>query len=70
MPVCTAKRPVGMVWLVGWRREKQLYDRFYEEEIASLEQESKKTVKETVKETIEQTIEEQVQKALRERWQR
>ena len=66
----TAVFGLGMVWLVGWRREKQLYERFYEEEIASLEQESKKTMKEAVKETIQETIEEQVQKALRERWQR
>ena len=59
---------LAMVWLVGWRREKQLYQRFYDEELANLEQESKKTLKETVKKTVEETIEEQVQKALRERW--
>jgi len=55
---------LAMVWLVGWRRGKELYQRFYEEELSGLEQELKKTIKETV----EETIEEKVQKALRERW--
>ena len=58
---------LAMVWLVGWRRGRQLYQRFYDEELAKMQQESKKTTKETVKETIEETIEEKVQKALRER---
>ncbi len=57
-----------MVWLVGWRRGKQLYPRFYDEELSKLEQELKKTVKAAVKETVEETIEEKVQKALRARW--
>ncbi|MFC1942963.1 hypothetical protein ACFLWO_00035 [Chloroflexota bacterium] len=53
-----------MVWLVGWRQGRQLYQRFYDDELAKLEQQLKKTVKGAV----EETIEEQVQKALRERW--
>lgn len=53
-----------MVWLAGWRKGKQLYQRFYEEELSSLQSELKKTVKEAV----EETIEEKVQKALRQRW--
>ena len=57
-----------MVWLEGRRRERQLYQRFYKEELAAIGQEAKKTVKAAVKETIEETIEAQVQKALRERW--
>ena len=64
---------LGMVWLEGWRREKQLYRRFYREELeelTSLEEASSKSVKAAVKSTIEETIEEQVQKALRQRWQR
>lgn len=60
---------LSLVWLQGWRRGKQLYTRFYEEEISRLEQEQKKTLKATVKETVEETIEERVQKALRQRWQ-
>ena len=56
------------VWLVGWQRGKQLYQRFYEEELTTLDQELKKTLKTAVKETMEETIEAQVQKALRERW--
>ena len=57
-----------MVWLVGWRRGRQLYQRFYDEEILKLEQELKRAVKGTIQETVEETIEEKVQKALRERW--
>lgn len=29
---------LAMVWLTGWRRGKQLYQRFYDEEIAELKQ--------------------------------
>ena len=59
---------LAMVWLVGWRRGQQLYQRFYEEELAKLEQELRRAVKGAVEKTIEETIEERVQKALRERW--
>ncbi|MBA7656255.1 hypothetical protein ES703_64175 [subsurface metagenome] len=59
---------LAMVWLVGWRRGGQLYQRFYDEELSKLEQELKKTVAGAVKKTVEETIEERVQKALRERW--
>lgn len=56
-----------MVWLVGWRRGRQLYDGFYKEELAKLEQGLAKERK-TMAEEIEETIEEKVQRALRERW--
>lgn len=59
---------LAMVWLVGWRRGKQLYQRFFDEELAATEQELDKVVAETVDKTVEETIEEKVQKALRERW--
>ncbi|MFC2010194.1 hypothetical protein ACFLVU_01570 [Chloroflexota bacterium] len=59
---------LGIVWVAGWQRGKHLYQRFYDEEIARLEQDTKKTLKEAVKESVEETIEEQVQKAFRERW--
>ena len=60
---------LAMVWLTGWRRGKQLYQRFYEEELLSMGREDEKqTVKQAMKETMEETIEAQVQKALRERW--
>ncbi len=55
---------LAMVWLVGWRRGRQLYRRYYDEELIKLELESKKTPEGT----LEETIEEKVQKALRERW--
>ena len=55
---------LAMVWLVGWRRGRQLISRFYEEEMSLLRQ----NLKQTIKETVEETIEEKVQKALRERW--
>jgi len=60
---------LGMVWVMGWWRGKQLYVRFYKEEITKLEQEQQKTLKAAVKDTMEETIEERVQKALRQRWQ-
>ena len=56
-----------MVWYVGWRRGKQLYQIFYEEELADLVRDLEKKEK-PAGETIEETIEEKVQKALRERW--
>ena len=60
---------LGLVWLQGWWHGKQLYIRFYKEEITKLEQEQQKTLKAAVKDTMEETIEERVQKALRQRWQ-
>ena len=56
---------LGMAWLVGWRNGKQLYPRFYDEELSKLAQE----LKTTVKEAVEEAIDEKVQKALRERRQ-
>ena len=53
---------LAMVWLVGWRQGRQLYPRFYDEELLRLERESR------AKEAVEETVEERVQKALRERW--
>ena len=56
---------LAMVWVVGWRRGKQLYDIFYDEEVIRLEQELKKKEKaggKKLKEVIEETIEEKVQK--------
>ena len=53
---------LAMVWIVGWRNGRQLYGRFYEEE---LKRELRKVI---AKGTIEETIEEKVQRALRERW--
>ena len=54
---------LAMVWLVGWRRGRQLYQRFYNEELSKLRHGPKKTEEET----IEETIEERVQRALRQR---
>ncbi|MFC1874465.1 hypothetical protein ACFLYX_04100 [Chloroflexota bacterium] len=61
---------LAMVWLAGWRKGKQLYQRFYEEELLNLELRSKseENLAEVVKETVEETVEEKVQKALRDRW--
>jgi len=50
---------LGMVWLVGWRRGRQLYGRFYNEELSKLKPRPEKTE--------EETIEERVQRALRKR---
>jgi len=44
---------LAMVWLVGWRHEKQLYQRFYNEELSKLQPGSEKTTEETVAERIQ-----------------
>ena len=36
-----------MVWLLGWRRGRQLFRRFYDEELSKLGEELEKTVKGT-----------------------
>ena len=59
---------LAMVWLAGWRQGRQLYRRFYDEEISRMKKESQKVDKGTVAEAIEETVEEKVQRALRERW--
>ncbi len=62
---------LAMVWLVGWRRGKQLYEGYYQEELSKLVRgmaKKQKPVEARVEEAIEETIEERVQKALRERW--
>jgi len=51
---------LAMVWLVGWRQGRQLYERFLEEELAKLEFERSRKIGETVEEVV--------QRALRERW--
>lgn len=56
-----------MVWLVGWRRGRQIYGGFYEEELAKLQQALEKKVKKVA--AMEETVEERVQKALRKRLQ-
>jgi len=57
---------LAMVWYYGWRRGRQMYERFYDEELLLLEREQKKK---TLEEEVEETVEQKVQKALRERWQ-
>ena len=57
---------LAMSWLVGWRRGNQLYERFYDEELAKLEYAL--IIKKRAEGTIGETVEEQIQKALRERW--
>ncbi len=53
---------LSVVWLIGYRRGRQLFQRFYEEELLKLHSQTEKT--------LEETIEDKVQKALRERlWQ-
>ena len=62
-----------MVWVVGWKRGRQLYWTFYDDELGRLqkevkEAEEKEKGKKKVTKTLEETIEETVQRALRERW--
>jgi len=62
------------VWLVGWKRGRQLYVGFYDEELGKLMrelsamEEREKKKKKVERKTLEETIEETVQRALRERW--
>ena len=49
---------LAMGWLMGWRKGKQAYEHFYNEELLKLELELIKT---------EATIEEKIQKALQQR---
>jgi len=56
---------LAMVWFVGWRRGRQLYQRFYQEELSHLQHE----VSTGVRQAIEETLEEMVQRALRDRRQ-
>jgi len=60
---------LATVWLVGLRRGKKLYQRFYEEELAKLEPDSKESVKEIVKEKVAVTVEDMVKKAFLKRLQ-
>jgi Flp pilus assembly protein TadB len=59
---------LAMVWLVGFRRERQLFQRFYNEELSRLERDIKRAVQGTGKTPIEETLEDKVQRALRERF--
>ncbi len=61
---------LAMVWLVGWRRGRELYKTFYDEELTKLEQEleKKEEKKGKIEKAAEETIDEKIQKALRERW--
>ena len=61
---------LAMVWLVGWRRGRELYKAFYDEELTKLEQELEKKEKKEgkIERAVEETIDEKIQKALRERW--
>jgi hypothetical protein len=62
-----------MVWVVGWRRGRQLYRTFYDDELVRLQKETeeadgKEKRGKKITKTIEETVEETVQRALRERW--
>lgn len=52
-----------MVWLVGWRRGRRLYELFYEEELSRMEKAREKKEK-----VAEETVEEKIQRALRDRF--
>ena len=49
---------LAMGWLMGWRKGKQAYARFYDEELSKLGKELEKTMS-----ALEEMIEERVQKA-------
>jgi len=47
---------LALVWVIGWRRERALYQLYYDEELSRLEEESKKAL-----------IEEEVERALHQK---
>ena len=49
---------LAMGWLMGWKKGKQVYARFYNEELSKLEKELEKTMS-----ALEEIIKERVQKA-------
>ncbi|GAI84772.1 unnamed protein product, partial [marine sediment metagenome] len=49
---------LAMGWLMGWRKGKQTYARFYDEELSKLGKELEKTMS-----ALEEIIKERVQKA-------
>jgi len=49
---------LGLVWLVGWRQGRQLYERFLEEELSKLEFERTRKVEEAVEEAVQRTLRE------------
>ncbi len=53
---------LALGWLLGWRKEKQVYELFYEEELSKLDEELEERLG-----TVEEMIEEKVQEAKRER---
>ena len=57
---------LAMGWLMGWRKEKQLYGLFYNEELSRLE----RGLKEKAEGTVGEAMEERVREAIRERWEK
>ncbi len=55
---------LAITWLVGWRRGRQLYQLFYQEELSTLENELRTEVRQVMGETLEEVI----QKALRKKY--
>lgn len=51
---------LALVWMVGWRREKELYKVFYKEELSK--------VMLNLNRSVDETIDEKVKKAFMERW--
>ncbi len=49
---------LAMGWLMGWRKGKQVYQRFYDEELPKLDKELEKTMS-----ALEEILKERVQKA-------
>lgn len=57
---------LALVWVIGRRRGKKLYQSFYTEEKLKLEEKSKLEEKQKIEE--DETIEDKVRKALQDRW--
>lgn len=51
-----------LVWVIGWRQGKRMYQPFFDEEVELLREKMKEIT------DVGDTIEERVQKAFRQRW--
>ena len=58
---------LAMVWVVGWRRGKQLYKLFYEEDLLKLQDNEEREREKELHSSIEEAVDERVQKIFRKR---
>ena len=58
---------LAMVWIVGWRRGKQLFNLFYEEDLMRLREEEEREKDNNLRDSIGEAVDERVKKIFRKR---